>query len=211
METSVFGCAEGGHACLGNPLPWLLQGPFLAPRQPFKYQYLGVCYSLWVGSVDGFPSLYEGSLAEMEEAWECTDIDFFIPMHTLMYWLPRRSVRDILFLPLFGRAERQWAEFHHTKPPESKARLISSPRHSRSLLFSVSLRKMFSLWLLASVRCCQSRFRKKKRSLHLLFTLWWQPMWLCCGVLWVWIARPALLRCTYCQSRAVSCSSLGCR
>lgn len=52
---------------------------------------------------------------------------------------------------------------------------------------------------------------KKKRSLHLLFTLWWQPMWLCCGVLWVWIARPALLRCTYCQSRAVSCSSLGCR
>lgn len=43
------------------------------------------CYPLWVGSVDGFPSLYEGFLAEMEAPWEWTDIDFFIPMHMLMY------------------------------------------------------------------------------------------------------------------------------
>lgn len=45
----------------------------------------GVYYPLWVGSVDGFPSLYEGLLAEMEAPWECADIDFFIPVHPLMY------------------------------------------------------------------------------------------------------------------------------
>lgn len=57
----------------------------------------GVFYPLWAGSVDGSPSLYEGSLAEMEEAWECTDIDFFIPLHILMYRLPCQSVSNILF------------------------------------------------------------------------------------------------------------------
>ena len=39
VETSILSCAEGGHACLGNPLPRLLQGAFLPPRQPFKHQY----------------------------------------------------------------------------------------------------------------------------------------------------------------------------
>ena len=47
------------------------------------------CYPLWVGSVDGLPSLYEGFLTEMDAPWEWTDIDFFIPKHTLMYRLFR--------------------------------------------------------------------------------------------------------------------------
>lgn len=70
---------------------------FLGTKATLQTSISGVRHPLWVSSVDGFPSLYEGSLAEMDEAWECTDIDFFIPMHTLMYWLLYRSVRDILF------------------------------------------------------------------------------------------------------------------
>lgn len=105
VETHVLDCAEGGHACLGNPLPWLLQGPFLGTKATLQISISGVCYSLWVGSADGFPCLYEGLLAEMEEAWECTDIDFFIPVHTLMYWLLCRSVRNMLFATGWGSWE----------------------------------------------------------------------------------------------------------
>lgn len=85
VETHVPGCAERVHACLGNPLPWLLQGAFLGTKATLPTSILGVCYSLWVGSADGFPCLYESLLAEMEEARQCTDIDFFISVHTLMY------------------------------------------------------------------------------------------------------------------------------
>lgn len=70
---------------------------FLGAKATLQISISGVCFPLWVGSADGFPSVYEGLLAEMEEMWECTDIDFFIPMHTLMYRLLCRSVRNILF------------------------------------------------------------------------------------------------------------------
>lgn len=58
---------------------------FLGTKATLQISIPGVCYSLWVGSVDGFPCLYEGLLAEIEEAWDCTDIDFFIPVHMLKY------------------------------------------------------------------------------------------------------------------------------
>lgn len=60
--------AEGGHACLGNPLLWPLQGSSLGTKATLQISILGVHYSLWVGSIDGFPYSYEGSLAEIEEA-----------------------------------------------------------------------------------------------------------------------------------------------
>lgn len=85
VETRVLSRAEGGHAFLGNPLPWLLQGPFLGTMATLQISIPGVRYSLWAGSVDGFPCLYEAMLAEMDEARQWTDIDFFIPVHTLMY------------------------------------------------------------------------------------------------------------------------------
>lgn len=69
LETHVLAAyAEGGHACLDNPLPWSVQGSFLGTKATFQISILGAHYSLWVSSVDGFPCSYEGSLAEIEEA-----------------------------------------------------------------------------------------------------------------------------------------------
>ena len=96
-----------------------------------------------------------------------------------------------------------------------------SHRSQRPDSFHLAATVAVSFFLFLSGKCLRFDYLRhwdvarvglgKKRSLHLLFTLWWQPMWLCCGVLWVRRARPALLCCTYCHSRAVSCSSLGCR
>lgn len=63
----VLACAGGGHACLANPLPWLLQGSFLATKATLQISISGACFSLWVAMVDGVLCLYEGSLAEIEE------------------------------------------------------------------------------------------------------------------------------------------------
>lgn len=82
---------------MANPLPWLLQGSFLATKATPQISISAAHFSLWVGSVDGVLCSYEGSLAEIEEVLECADIDFFIPVHTLMYRLLCRSVRDVLF------------------------------------------------------------------------------------------------------------------
>lgn len=61
------------------------KGSFLGTKATLQISISGAHYSLWVGSVDGFPRSYEGSLAEIEEAKECADIDFYIPVHTLMH------------------------------------------------------------------------------------------------------------------------------
>lgn len=159
VETHVLGCAEGGHACLGNPLPWLLQGPFLGTKATLQISISGVCYSLWVGSVDGFPCLYEGLLAEMEEAWECTDIDFFIPVHTLMYWLLCRSVRNMLFATGWGGSGRRWTKFCHTQPQSQRP----YPFHFTVTNVVLSLwlfRENILLWLFLSVKCCRHQFSR---------------------------------------------------
>lgn len=110
---------------------------------------------LWVGSVDGFPSLYEGLLAEMDAPWECVDIDFFIPVHPLMYRVPYQSVRDILFAAFWcswgtvSRISSDWAT-------ESEAILIS--RHCCTVFFLFVFQERKKKW---SEKCCQSQFRNE--------------------------------------------------
>lgn len=51
VETPVLAGAGGGHACLTNPLPWLLQESFLATEATLQISISGAHFSLWVVSV----------------------------------------------------------------------------------------------------------------------------------------------------------------
>lgn len=154
VETSVLGCAGGGHACLGNPLPWLLQGPFSAPRQPFRQKK---CLCPPLGTFSWWLSILVRASARWQR-WKCrrNALTLISSSQRTRWYIDRQANQlETFCLPLFGGAERHWREFYQAKP-RSQTPYSFHFTAARSSAFFISLSEISVwLWLCEMLPCCQ--------------------------------------------------------